>query len=105
MQHGDQGMDSIYAFARAHRKPVMISEFALDDRSTGDDPGLVASELSWIEAHAGVKAALYFDYDNRSIDGKNYRLRSFPAASRAMRTIVAAPTWRTSLCRADCLRR
>ncbi len=97
MQHADQGMDSIEAFARLHHKPVMVAEWGLNNRSTGDDPHWIDEELSWVEAHPAVKAAIYFDYDARPSDGKDYRLTSFPVAAHAMKADVASRSWLVAL--------
>lgn len=102
MQHADQGMNSIDAFARSHHKPVMLAEWGLNDLSTGDDPRWVDREMNWVIDHPATKAVIYFDYDVRATEGKDYRLASFPRAAAALRAIVAAPSWLTVLCRNQC---
>ena len=97
MQHADQGMDNLYAFASAHHKPVMLSEWGLNDRSTGDNPQWVHQEMNWVVAHPQSKAAIYFDYDTRTTGGQNYRLASLPAAAAALKTILKSPSWLTTL--------
>jgi len=102
MQHGPEGMDAIYAFAVDHHRPVMIAEWGLNNQATGDDPAWVNVELAWVESHPEVKAALYFDYDNRPQGGKDYRLADFPVAAAALRHQVASPSWLSSLCSSTC---
>jgi beta-mannanase len=97
MQNGKEGMNELYAFARQRRKPVMIAEWGLNTVSTGDSPTWMRRYLDWIAAHPGVKAALYFDYDNVQLEGKDYRLSTFPAAARVLRSNLQNGRWRFAL--------
>jgi Glycosyl hydrolase family 26 len=97
MQNGKQGMNELYAFARRRHKPMMIAEWGLNTVSTGDSPAWMRWYLDWIARHPGVKAALYFDYNNMDSEGKDYRLSTFPGAAQFLRSNLQNGRWQFAL--------
>ena len=73
------------------RKPVMITEF-------GSAPGLPGVRAKWIrEAHDNliasphVKAAIWFNFDQRRENEPNWRIDADPESLRAFNETFAAP--------------
>jgi hypothetical protein len=97
MQNGKQGMNELYAFVRRRHKPMMIAEWGLNTVSTGDSLVWMRWYLDWIAQHPGVKAALYFDYNNTDSEGKDYRLSTFPAAARFLRSNLQNGRWQFAI--------
>lgn len=82
LMRGPDGLDALASFAAAHRKPLMLAEWA-PQLPQPDAAAAVDLVLDWAAAHpATVKALVYFDF---SVEAKDFRLIDHPIGAAELR--------------------
>lgn len=97
MQHGTDGLDADYAFAKRMGRPMMIAEWALSSPGTGDDTALMAAFVRWMLGHRLVQAELWYDYDDAASRGADYVISAFPRSAAILREAMQSPRFLDSL--------
>ncbi len=79
------------AWADQHpTKPILIAEFGATERDPGDRAAWVQGIPSWVNASPNIRAVVYFDYDKRSEQPWDWRLRTEPDAWQAMLDVLGS---------------
>jgi hypothetical protein len=79
------------AWADQHpSKPILIAEFGATERDPGDRAAWVQGIPGWVNASPNIRAVVYFDYDKRSEQPWDWRLRTEADAWQAMLDVLGA---------------
>ena len=79
------------AWADQHpSKPILIAEFGATEREPGDRAAWVNGIPGWVNASSNIRAVVYFDYDKRSEQPWDWRLRTEADAWQAMKDVLGA---------------
>ncbi len=71
-------------------KPILIAEFGATARDAGDRADWVRGIPAWVNASSNIRAVVYFDYDKRSEQPWDWRLRTEADAWQAMMDVLSA---------------
>ena len=91
--NGPDGMNDIAAFADAHKKPLMVAEWA-PDLPHPDTADAVNLMFDWADNHPQVRAIVYFDF---ATQGRDFTLADHPVGAATFRTRIRNnPRWLTA---------
>ena len=83
------------AWANQHRsKPILIAEFGATEREA-DRAKWVQGIPGWVNASPNIRAVVYFDYDKRSEQPWDWRLRTEADAWQAMMDVLSSAPFGT----------
>ncbi len=71
-------------------KPILIAEFGATERDPGDRAAWVQGIPTWVNASSNIRAVVYFDYDKRSEQPWDWRLRTEADAWDAMKDVLSS---------------
>ena len=84
------------AWANQHpSKPILIAEFGATERDAGDRAQWVQGIPGWVNASPNIRAVVYFDYDKRSEQPWDWRLRTEADAWQAMMDVLSTAPFGT----------
>lgn len=84
------------AWANQHpSKPILIAEFGATERDAGDRAQWVQGIPGWVNASPNIRAVVYFDYDKRSEQPWDWRLRTEADAWQAMMDVLSSAPFGT----------